>query len=209
MPINLGGLDRWKKADKKKLLVFGKDNSGLRRVRLHVNAPGTCLAWIVEAGGVLRFLAKTDGNDTVEFYTEGAVSIMLDGADTWWHCAEVEPTFSEVIDPAIFTELADRRTRNPELEEMMYRMQMNVERRIATQAAEFETHIARMQEKMTNGPAAETVVSNAPGAPLAPSAGEIRPQDAPADDGTGKAGSSETGGKPASGNPPADDKAKA
>lgn len=190
--IKLDALSRWHKAVKGELISLGS-TSDVRRVRLHVNSNGPSQVYMVEEWG-LRFLAKVDGYNTVEFYTAGEVDLMIDapGDDAWWHCAEIEPTCIEVKDPTIFTEIAGRRQRNPELEEMMFRMQMNVERRMAMQRDEYEAQMQRYREEVENARAQAKV--NATGSTAGTGATEVR-----ASDSAGNAGSGAQGGSPAAG----------
>lgn len=182
MTIKLNSVDRWHPA-REKVLTFEGD--GARRIRLHVNSPGLTLAWLVQAEGEVQFLARAEGYEIIEFHAEDTVKVNLDGNDVWWMCAEVEPTFVEVIDPVIFTKIANRRHRNPELEEIMFRMEQNMQRRLEQQAGEIEAAFERRRMEEVNGRPAETVVTNAPGAaanagggtvpeaePIAPEPGE-------------------------------------
>ena len=159
--IKLNSIDRWKPADGN-LLSF--EGVGARRIRLHVNSPGVALAWLVHGEGDLQFLGRVEGFQTIEFYAAGNINVSLDGSDVWWSCAEVEPTYVEVIDPVIFTKIANRRHRNPELEEMMFRMQQNMERRLAQQATEIEAALERRRREETDGRPAEIIQTVAPGA---------------------------------------------
>lgn len=191
--IKLNSIKRWKPAHEKELVFEGR---GARRIRLHINSPGVTLAWLVLPDGELQFLARVEGFQTVEFYAEGRVSVSLDGADVWWTCAETEPTHVEIIDPQIFTRIANRRHRNPELEEVMYRMQLNMERRLAQQSGEIEAAFQRRLNEEIHGKPAETVKTDAPGA--AANAGgkpEAEQEPKPAD--PGETPGSEDGGEPA------------
>ena len=159
--IKLNAVDRWQRADGN-LLTF--EGGGARRIRLNINSPGVALAWLVHRERELQFLGRIEGFQTIEFYAAGTVNVSLDGNDVWWSCSEVEPTYVEVIDPVIFTKIANRRHRNPELEEMMFRMNQNMERRLAQQANEIEAAFERRRKEETHGRAAETVRTVAPGA---------------------------------------------
>lgn len=159
--IKLNSVDRWLPAAGQQLTFEG---DGARRIRLHVNSPDVARVWLVLDGDELQFIARVEGYQVVEFYADGDVRVSIDGNDVWWRCAETEPTFVEVVDPVIFTKIANRRHRNPELEAIMYRMQENVERRLAQQAAEFEAALERRRREEVNGRGTETVVTAAPGA---------------------------------------------
>lgn len=172
--IKLNSVDRWRPA-LEKVLTF--EGIGARRIRLHVNSPDIARAWLVLPDGELQFLARVEGYQVVEFHAEGVIKINLDGSEVWWMCSEAEPTHVEVIDPVVFTKIANRRHRNPELEEVMYRMQLNMERRLAQQAGEIEAAFERRRREDENGRPAETIVTNAPGAAANAGGGEVQPQE--------------------------------
>lgn len=195
--IKLNAVDRWKRADGN-LLTF--EGVGARRIRLHVNSPGVTLAWLVHGEGDLQFLGRVEGFQTIEFYAAGTVNISLDGADVWWSSAEVEPTHVEVIDPVIFTKIANRRHRNPELEEMMFRMQQNMERRLAQQAGEIEAAFERRRREVEHGRPAEVIKTDAPGAAASTGGTEVRPPEPDGAQSGEDAGSAGGGGQPGDGN---------
>ncbi|MGF7009263.1 hypothetical protein [Aminobacter sp. BE322] len=175
--IKLNSVDRWRPA-LSNVLTF--EGTGARRIRLHVNSPGVTLAWLVDDTGAeegFQFLARAEGYAVIEFHAEGDVRISLDGSDVWWMCSEAEPTHVTVIDPVIFTKIANRRHRNPELEEVMYRMQLNMERRLAQQAGEIEAAFVRRRQEEEIGRSAETIVTDAPGAAANAGGGEVQPQE--------------------------------
>lgn len=195
--IKLNAIDRWKRADGN-LLTF--EGVGARRIRLHLNSPGVALAWLVHDEGDPQFLGRVEGYQTIEFYAAGSVKIGIEGSDVWWSCAEVEPTFVEVIDPVIFTRIANRRHRNPELEEMMFRMQQNMERRLAQQAGEIEAAFERRRREEEHGRPAEIVQTVAPGAAANAGGTEVRPPEPVASQPGESAGGAGGGEQPGDGN---------
>ncbi len=203
MTIKLGSLSRWKPFGASALVLAGREY-GERRIRLNLNCEyETALYRVFDGVEDQQLVAVAPaGVTTVEFTAEGNIGLIVvakDGAQVWYQTADDEPTYVEVVDPVIFTKIANRRHRNPELEEMMYRMQANVERRLAAQASEFEAALERRRQEEENGRPAEIVKSNAPGANTGPVGGEV-PQPEPVAPQPGEApGSADGGGQPGDG----------
>lgn len=115
----------------------------LRLVRLHVNTPAeTHLSYISDDGEVL-FLAAVYGRDTVEFMTDGRVSILTDTDDTFIYTADGEQVHQIVEAPESFTRIMEKRARNPELERIAALMNQNMSMRLQAQAAEYEGILER------------------------------------------------------------------
>lgn len=200
MTIKLNSLSRWHDLPNGSAILFEKGSSnGERRVRLHLNLENRTLFFIEDDNGP-RFLAVAGpGLETIEFSHDGRFGIFAEAASgpVQYQTSEVEPTHAEVVDPAIFTRIANRRHRNPELEEIMYRMQMNMERRFAQQADEFEAALERRRKEEENGPAADIVKTNAPGATSAGEGGNVVPESEPVEPGSGEnAGGADDGEQP-------------
>lgn len=167
MTIKLNSLARWHDLEPKQAILFSKGSTGSeRRIRLNVNTAAQT-AFYVENDEGPRFLCVAGpGLETIEFAVSGTVAVFADegSGPVQYQTSEIEPTHAEVVDAAIFTKIATRRPRNPELEEMMYRMQMNIERRLAQQTGEMEAALERRRKEEENGRPAEIVVTHAPGA---------------------------------------------
>jgi len=166
MVVKLNSLSRWSELGSDKAIVFAGSDVGERTVRLHLNLEGVTSFFIL-IGDQERFLVTMQpGVDTVEFSAAGEFRVYAEEGSgaVLYQSADLEPTFSEIVDPVIFTKIANRRHRNPELEEMMFRMNQNLERRLEQQAHEFEAAFQRRRMEEENGRSAETVISNAPGA---------------------------------------------
>ncbi|QCS37063.1 hypothetical protein [Tortoise microvirus 47] len=197
MTIRLNSLDRWKVLERGQAIMFDRTSSQTeRRIRLHLNLAGQTTFYVENEEGP-RFLAVAGpGLETIEFSAAGKFAVMADDAagEVQYQTAEGEPTFAVVVDPVIFTRIANRRHRNPELEEIMYRMQTNMERRLAQQAGEMEAALARRLQEVENGRPAETVKTDAPGAnpkPVSQPAPEAQPVEQQSGEGSGSAGSGE------------------
>lgn len=167
MTIRLNSLSRWRDLEAGTAVVFDKASGDDERlIRLNLNLGGET-AFFIEGEDGPRFLAVAGpGLETLEFSAAGKVAVYAEenAAPVQYQTAEIEPTYSEVVDAVIFTKIANRCHRNPELEEVMYRMQMNMERRLAQQAGELEAALERRRKEEEHGRPAEVVVSNAPGA---------------------------------------------
>lgn len=168
MTIKLNSLARWLTLEPKMAITFDKAASGeaARRVRLSLNLE-RWTAFYIHDGKASRFLTSVGpGLNTVEFSAAGRFQIMAepDAGAVQYQTAEAEPTHSVVADPAIFTRLAQRRHRNPEMEEMMYRVQLNVERRLAKQASEIEAVFERRRREEGNVEPAGEVEDDSAGA---------------------------------------------
>lgn len=207
MTIKLGSLARWKMFPLDALNLPGRDG-GERRIRLNINAESEIALYRVfralDDQQLVAVLAP--GFHTVEFMAAGTVSLIAakqDGAQVWYQTADDEPTYVEVVDPVIFTRIANRRHRNPELEEMMYRMQLNVERRLAAQAEELEQALSRRRAEEEHGRPAEKIVTNAPGSAAAAGGEEVRAPEPVAPESGEAPGGAGGGGQPGGGADPA------
>lgn len=187
--IKLNSLSRWNRLSPDQGAVFPGVKEQERLVRINLNCEAVTSLSIVHDADRDQFLCTVEpGVHVVEFYTAGTFRLVADavGAAVLYQSADLEPTFAEVVDPKIFTKIANRRHRNPELEEIMFRMTQNVERRLAAQASEMEAAFERRRREMENGRPAEVVVSNAPGAgaggsgPQVPAQGAAGQESAPA-----------------------------
>lgn len=155
--MKLNSIARWSELPPEASVVF--EGRKARRIRLHVNSPGLARFWLIEDGKE-RFLGAVERCDVIEFVASGDVEIATKDSDVWYYCAEHEPTHTKILDPKIFTRIAERRTRNPELELMMHQMQVNLERRLAAQNFEFNS---RMEAALAAREARNEPVSEAPG----------------------------------------------
>lgn len=143
MTIKLYSLARWNALPKGQVLEL-PGTSSERRVRLQINSPGLAMLFFVNSDGEEVFLAAADRRDTVEFAASGNVRITTSSDDVFIYSAELEATSAVIPDPQVFTKIAQRKARNPELEHMMFVMNQNIERRLAAQAAEHQELMAAL-----------------------------------------------------------------
>lgn len=124
-----------------------------RKIRIEVNCPAPTRLDLVEGEGRLVFLCVVQGYEVVEFTASGLVHVVPTGDDDMFYFTVDggEDGASELVDAVSFTKIATRRTRNPELERMMWKMQQNTERRFAEQEAELAALRAATAEREANG----------------------------------------------------------
>ena len=158
MTVKLNSLSRWTRLDGSEAIAFDADGAAERRVRLDFNLEGVTTLFIGDDDGESFLCTIGPGLETVEFNVAGAFKVYAEkGSGTVHYLATgQEPVATEVPDPVIFTRIATRRQRNPELEEMMYRMQANIERRMASQADELAAYYERRLTESENARAAQT-----------------------------------------------------
>lgn len=132
-------LDQWTELREQEELRFAGQRK--RNVRLDVNSPGESAIYIVYEGKA-RFLALVKGRDVIEFSVDGAFGLTCEGSSVHVFTADGDDISSTILEPRIFTRIAERRRRDPALEQMMYLMNQNMERRLAAQSAELERRYA-------------------------------------------------------------------
>lgn len=112
-----------------------------REVRLEVNAPDEVRLFALEENalnGEPRFLALVKGRDTIGFYTAGRFSLVVEGGSCSIYTADGDDISFVNLEPVVFTRIAARRKRNPELEYIAALMQRNLEKRLEAQSHELQ-----------------------------------------------------------------------
>lgn len=117
-----------------------------RSVRLRVNAPMPMALYINQAElDAPVLLAHVVGLDEIQFEVLGDYVVMADQGDCFFDTLDGTKPFVESVDNESFTQIVERRVRNPELELIERRMQENMERRMALMAAEVAQITAQQQ----------------------------------------------------------------
>lgn len=98
---------------------------------------GTVVEEVV-APGSTYFLALVKGRDTLETFVDGKFDLLVQGGNLAVYTADGDDVHATVVDPVIFTRIAERKARNPELEAIERRMYLNQERRLASQMADMD-----------------------------------------------------------------------
>lgn len=136
---DLKNLDKWMPWAASKLLSLPSTKE--RRVKLYVNAAEPVRIDLVPESTRKRFLARVDGLEVISFVVSGPCLLITDG-DCEVYTAELEQVHVVVPDAVSFTKIATRRARNPELEQIMHRMAINMERRLAVAQRDLEARFA-------------------------------------------------------------------
>lgn len=155
MTIRLDELASWKLVPKGEALLLPGDTDSIRRVRIHLNCEDRTWVYVASAdidAVEAQFVAAVGpGLETVEFHAGGDLAVKFvpgvpDGqrSQVWLYTAELEPNVSAVPDAVSFTEIHQRRARNPELE-MMQLMARQNERRMDEKLARMEALLAERE----------------------------------------------------------------
>jgi hypothetical protein len=152
MVMKLNSLARWAVLPAGSAIVFEGRADAEKRVRLSLNLEAVTSFFIRDKSGH-RFLCTCGpGLEVIEFSVAGSFDVFPEekAGIVQYHCAAHEEAFTVVDDPKIFTKIASRRSRNPEMEEIMYRMNANMERRLAMQTSEMEAAFAARMRSIEN-----------------------------------------------------------
>lgn len=122
-----------------------------RKVRFDVNAPGPCRADIVIEGNPI-FLGFFEGLETFEFHVPGDVELVFTGPDeVWFQTADGQSIGYEAL-AASYTKPMQRKARNPDLERMLYKLELSARRREAAMQADMEARLAALAAKQGADP---------------------------------------------------------
>lgn len=148
MTIKLNSIARWTAVDNGSGVAL--NGRGHRKVRIDFLSENDRRIYLVRADGEVRFLAFLEaGHTCLEFMDEGNLLLSPDddGGELWAYTSEFEAAHVVVPDAVTFTKIAQRRTRNPELEHMMWLQQQNIDRRFAALENDYKAQL----EKVRNG----------------------------------------------------------
>lgn len=101
-------------------------------------------------------LAHVTGRETVKFAVPGPYTILsaTEDVDVFVLSRDSSKVHRVAIDEEVFTTLHEPRTRDPHLEKVIAQMNRGIERRLASQQAQFEREIARERENAAAAAAA-------------------------------------------------------
>lgn len=110
-----------------------------RKIRVELNCPAPTRLDVLE-GDKLTFLAVVQGYEVVEFAASADAALVPTSDDeVWYFTNDGDRDALEKSPFAVsFTKIASRRARNPELERMMFKMEQNMQRRMAKLQAEMD-----------------------------------------------------------------------
>jgi len=193
--LRINNLDKWTCLESGKVLDLPSHSSEARKIRIEFNTDQPTRLDVV-VGGKPTFLGVVLGLEVVEFTAGGNVQIAPQGdGDVWFFTNDGDVPSYTIADPDIFTKVAQRKTRNRELERMMWKMEENMRRRLEKQADE----IAVSEQRRAARRAADAAAAEAD-----PETGEVKVKGKA--DGKGKVGSGAIdGSKGADGKQPASD----
>ena len=134
--IDLKNIDKWVMLEPDEGYVFAKQHP--RTVTLHVRSAQKVSLYVTSEEGETVFLCNVDGYEKVKFrLPSGKWTLTGDGSqEVYFYTIEFEKAAVEIPNAVIFTKIAERKARNPELEKMMQLMQVNMERRLQQQSLE-------------------------------------------------------------------------
>lgn len=96
----------------------------------------------------VSFLGVAKGRDRFEFAVDGAFSLLVDGGSTYVYTADSQDIATRIVAPVIFTRIANRRARNPELERMQFMMRVNQQRMFDELNAEMDRRTAALKQEL-------------------------------------------------------------
>lgn len=189
---------KWRTISEGKGIEF--PGSRPRVVRLEVNARSEVGLYIIQTnrdpdtGEVQpddeRFLARVCGRDTVEFHSAGGFALVVDEGECEIYTVDGDVWMYVDLEPRIFTKMASRRKRSPELEYIAHQMQANMSRLLERQANEIRRDYEQRERARAAQPGPAGLPGDAPKElktrePQEPDAGDD--PDAPGPDKGGKA----------------------
>lgn len=146
MAIKIGNLNRWRLLPTESVLEFPVEGGARLRVEFNTETD-TRIEAISETG--TTFIGTVKGNDTVEFSTDGPISIAaLSEGEVWYHTGDGEAEVFDLQHLRDFKGIMQRAPRNPELERIMFTMQQNT---LRVEAALAETKRALAEREAENG----------------------------------------------------------
>lgn len=136
-------IKKWVRLEEGQVLSF--DITKPRQVRVEVNSPGDSELYYIDANGEVVFLALVRGRDVVEFISDGAFKLSVQGNDCMIYTPDGAKIAHIATDAETFTRIVERRARNPEFERMQYEMMLNINRRLELQKHELERSYRRRE----------------------------------------------------------------
>ena len=158
MVVRIHNVTKWEVIDPGSVLRLTGADGEPRKVRVELNCPEPTRVDLVGADGRVFFVAVVTGYEVVQFTTYDAechLAFSTDG-EVWFFTNDGDQIG---VDRSMVTEsfatVMQRRARNPELERMMFKMNQNIERRLAQQAAELEAIKRAREEEVVDVPEAD------------------------------------------------------
>lgn len=152
MVVRIHNLGKWSRLDAAQAMVLELPHHDGRKVRLSVNCEHDAAFTVVEIdkeGSPATFLGHAKGLEDFEFYVKGTVQVVATSeGDVWYFTNDgADPGAVLNVEAVSFTKIANRRARNPELEAVMWKAEVNMNRRMARLEAEA---MARIEGRLVN-----------------------------------------------------------
>ena len=147
--IDLKELSKWALMDGKTLTFPGRKVRPMT-IRVNTSAPtGFHLVSTCDKTGEVttQFLANVNGYETIKFICKGSVELVADQKGAQVFCAELQHTHMEPTTTEVYTKIAERRVRNPELELIMHKMNANINKRLQQTEGEFVKQLTEMKKR--------------------------------------------------------------
>lgn len=145
MVIRLHNVSKWARLDGGILPFVGIQH---RKIRIDVNCETDTRFDIVipgegeEADKLIMLAAGVVGLETLDFTAPADCALHASSeGEVWYFTNEGDDQSVPAVEDEIFTTIANRRARNPQLEMMMFKQEQNINRRLKAQAAEFQAMI--------------------------------------------------------------------
>lgn len=146
-----------------------------RSVRVRVNAPEPMALYVKQADMEDEiFLAHIVGLDEIQFEIEGSYSLIARGGDVWFDTLDGSNPSVEPVEPASFTQIVERRVRNPEMELIQRKMEENIQRRMDAMTAQVSSILSAKDAEIVAARNAAEIANTAEPAPSVeqPASGE-------------------------------------
>lgn len=177
MVVRLHNINKWAVLPPGAALALA--GTDLHRVRVDFNCSRPTDIRLVEGEGDkmnVVFLANIVGLEAVEFVAAPGAHIVADSEGDVFYFTDEGTKDSHAIEQVSFTGLMTRRARNPQQELMMFKMQQNINARLAL----LDTAMSALNAARAEGASDDETVDDTGAAGGAGDGGEPAPEGAPA-----------------------------
>lgn len=155
MVLKVHNVTKWRVLEPGQVLTLTGADGEARKVRVELNCVEVTRVDWVAADGRVWFLGIVHGYEVVEFTTYDGDSqlVFTTEGDVWYFTNDGDQVgVDRSMESESFATVMQRRARNPQLELMLWKMNQNIERRLAQQAAEIERLSAANREGNADEP---------------------------------------------------------
>lgn len=148
MVIRLHSLSRWKLLEAGKYIEINGERDRKVRVEFNTEAPTRLdLVWTEAEETEITFLAVILGMEVVEFHAPAGTAIVATSEGEVWYFTDEGEVVATDKEAVSYTKIMNRRARNPQLEMMMFKMEQNMNARMALMEDEVAARIEAMGVK--------------------------------------------------------------